>query len=198
LAWIYRRRGQIEAARADLLLAISAFSSHSALRGEAWAYYMLADLEIERDVRVALSLAQKSVYIFGQAGDRRGRGWALRLCGDISRQSGLNPEAIAAYSRAAEILQELGDRRGSARALGGMAGVYARTGQFSKAADFYEECSILFRELGDDRWELRVLRELHEIYASMGKRRRVRACIARENAIAGRVGPVSLEPALRL
>lgn len=198
LAWIYRRRGQVAAARADLLLAIAAFSSHSALRGEAWAYYMLADLEIERDAGVALSLAQKSVHIFGQAGDRRGRGWALRLCGDISRQSGLNPEALTAYSEAAKILLEVGDRRGSTRALGGMAGVYARTGRLSKAVGFYEECSVLFRELGDDRWELRVLRELHEIYVSMGKRRRIRTCIARENAIERRVGSIPLEPALRL
>jgi tetratricopeptide (TPR) repeat protein len=198
LAWIYRRRGNRAAARQSLNSALKIFESHAAHRGEAWAYYMLADLEIDEDISQALLFAKKAVRKFELIQDMRGLGWALRLLSDINRENDSYSDAMNCYIRAAEILQTAGDRRGTARALGGLAALYDRTGMLPIAARQYENCFKLFNELGDDRWELKVTRELRSIYLRMGKRRLARLCVSREQAIEKRNKTVEIEPALRL
>ena len=198
LAWIYRRRGDRDNARRNLNSALKIFESRAARRGEAWTYYMLADLEIDGDTSQALLFAKKAAKTFELIQDMRGLGLALRLLGDINRENGSYSEATDDYIYASKILQTAGDRRGTARTLGGLAALYERTGMLSIAAHHYENCFKLFGELGDNRWELKVTKELRSIYLRMGKRRLARLCLTREQAIAKRSGTVEIEPALRL
>lgn len=151
LAFLYERQGKnlqsVEAAdRAIELCRRSGPAGRNeqlrALYLKGWAYYRLADAE------QVLSLAEKSVELARQLGDRAAMARAFKLYGVAHLQLSHYDEADQYFQKGLTLAQESGDLR-TAAAMWSNRGETARArSDFASAAALYEKALAISREIG--------------------------------------------------
>jgi len=138
--------GRLAAARAtlakvmDVLPYVSDPDQHStSLVYLAITHYYAGDYE------QAAALAQESLRVSEQTGNREGIAFALNFMGSCAKAKGDYAQAETAFARAVEVYQAMEDGIGAAMALNNLGNLAQATGDYAAAQRYYQECSALFK-----------------------------------------------------
>ncbi len=104
---------------------------------------------VQSDFRSARPLAEESLEICVELGDKRGVAVALNALAVITRDHGDMASASQLFEQCLGIWKDLGDPAAIARALSNLANVMKGQGQYERAFLLYDECLGLFRQVGD-------------------------------------------------
>jgi len=105
----------------------------------------------QSDYAATVELAEESLDICREIGDRQGIASALIKLGNAATESGDYEAASAHLEEALAIWRELDDKHGIARALISLGWISLRTGEYPEANARLGEALSLSRELGDTR-----------------------------------------------
>ncbi|WP_336207845.1 AfsR/SARP family transcriptional regulator [Nonomuraea sp. LPB2021202275-12-8] len=136
LADLHRAEGRAEAAAAALRAA------QPLVEGLELARITLRLGMVEPRPAEAERVLRRSLQVFEQAADQRGRADALRALGALRRDQELLERSLAAYS-------DLGDPRGQSESLLDLARLHLDAGRPAEARDFAERRIAVNRRLGD-------------------------------------------------
>jgi tetratricopeptide (TPR) repeat protein len=105
----------------------------------------------QSDYQATVSLAEESLAICREVGDRQGAASALIKLGNAALEGGDYSTASAYLEEALTIWRELGDKHGTARALISWGWAALRSGDYPLANARLDEALAFSRELGDIR-----------------------------------------------
>jgi class 3 adenylate cyclase/tetratricopeptide (TPR) repeat protein len=116
-----------------------------------------------------IELYQKCLDISEQAGDKRGRGVAIRNLGLVYYEKGESDKAIEFFKKGLNIFREIGTRRLIGVANSDMGSVFAVNGEYDKAIEYYGKALKIFVETGNKHRLGEVNGGLGGIYQNRGK-----------------------------
>jgi predicted ATPase/DNA-binding CsgD family transcriptional regulator len=129
----------------------------------AWALAMLANLQPDFERRRAL--AEESLALCRQAGDRWGIAFALHELGQLARDQGDRAGAAVLIEEAASRFRDLDDRSSMARTLLNLGAVVQRQGAFDQAAAHFTEGLAVLAELDEPEGIARAVQRIGELAA---------------------------------
>lgn len=99
----------------------------------------------------ALSSFRNAAEIFGELGDKIGRGEQFGNIGSVYRDMEKWGASLESYGKALEAFQEVSHRGGVADQYSNIAYAYSRQGELKNAWQFFEKAKALYDELGEEK-----------------------------------------------
>lgn len=124
---------------------------------------------VEQCLSAAKSDLNLALEWFRSAGDRHGRGLALRGLGSIDRLQGRYQQAERRYEQALNDLRAGGDLVGEAHVLINLAQVYSETGNHGEAEVLLHRALAICTELGARRVVAQTRHRLGQLYLDKGE-----------------------------
>ncbi|WP_165966398.1 BTAD domain-containing putative transcriptional regulator [Actinomadura sp. 7K507] len=137
-------------------------------RGEAMLLYSLGTLETGVHIAPASGCFERSLTIFTEIGDQRGRSLALRGLALVDALSGDYDTALARYRQALTISREIEDLAGEAYTLTSMAQISADRREFVAAGRLLDEAFLIANEFGTSWLKTQVEYALAELQLRRG------------------------------
>ena len=100
------------------------------------------------DLARAATLAEESIALYRELGDKKGLSRALNILGMAAQHRGYPDRAMAIYEESLALARELRDANRAGLALNNLAEIYLVRTDYGRAAALWEECLDLFREGG--------------------------------------------------
>jgi tetratricopeptide (TPR) repeat protein len=152
-------RASLEAARKAEELARRAGESCRgellrALHLQGWAFYRLSDAP------QVLALAQQTLDLCKQSGDRARMAVSFKLFGVAYLQLGRYPEADVNFEQGLALCQQLGDQRETSAMFSNLGESARLRGEFQRAADLYQKALAIARGIGERSSEMVYLNNL--------------------------------------
>lgn len=152
LAVFWEARGHFSEGRERLSAVLAIDTARGRTAARAKLLRRAAELAYRQsDFAATKSLAESSLEIGRETGDKQGTASALVKLGDVATEVGNYAAASAHFEEALSIWRELEDQRGVARALISLGWADLRTGDYQRANVRLEEALAVHRELKDIR-----------------------------------------------
>jgi tetratricopeptide (TPR) repeat protein len=138
--------GRLDAARATLaqVVAVLPYVSDPDQHSTSLVYLAITHY-YAGDYDQAAELAEESLRVSEQTGNREGIAFALNFMGSCAKAKGDYPQAQATFERAVRAYQALEDGIGAAMAINNLGNLAQATGDYAAAQGYYQECSALFK-----------------------------------------------------
>ncbi|HSH03441.1 MAG TPA: adenylate/guanylate cyclase domain-containing protein [Anaerolineae bacterium] len=133
-----------------------------ALRTQGWCWYLLGDGER------ALTLANESLDLSLEAGDRVIQGYSLNLIGVVYQVRGQFDVAQKYLERGLAVRRSIGDRMGESGILNNIGELLRFQGNYEQAASFYRQALLITREIGVRFVEATCLMNLVAVQTAQG------------------------------
>jgi len=185
LWWFWYARGYLSEGRhwLDLLLSRDAQNQRVTPAVRAKALRACGALATEQgDYAPAVTLAEESLGLFQELGDRLSVGTLRTVLGNIAKYQTDFARARCLYTDALALFRELGDKRNISVSLNNLGNLAKEQGDYGRAMSIYEESLVLKRELGDPRGIAIVLSNIGTMAHAQGDDRR--AAAAGEESVA--------------
>jgi tetratricopeptide (TPR) repeat protein len=148
LFWLLR--GYMSEGRSFLERALAGFSARNAVRAKALnAAAILASLQ--DDYKTARTLAEESLELSRELGERQQTGYALYILGRLARIEGSYTAAVTFLEESLALFRELRQNDNIALVLSDFGLTVLYLGEYERAAALCEQSLALARELGDPR-----------------------------------------------
>jgi predicted ATPase/class 3 adenylate cyclase len=95
-------------------------------------------------------LAQQSLALYRELGDRRGIANALSLLAEVAEANGKAADALALSEEQVRLMRQIGEPGEVAYALFNVAGNFSLLGEYARGQAFFEEALLLFRKAGNE------------------------------------------------
>jgi len=152
LGYFWEMRGHFSEGRERLSAILSMEIARGPTAARARLLARAAELAYRQsDYAATVELAEESVTICREIGDRQGIASGLIKLGNAATEAGDYASASGYLEEALTIWQELGDTHGTARALISLGWISLRSGDYPLANARLEEALALSHELGDTR-----------------------------------------------
>lgn len=185
LWWFWYARGYLSEGRhwLDLLLSRDAQNQRVTPAVRAKALRACGALATEQgDYAPAVTLAEESLGLFQELGDRLSVGTLRTVLGNIAKYQTDFARARCLYTDALALFRELGDKRNISVSLNNLGNLAKEQGDYGRAMSIYEESLVLKPELGDPRGIAIVLSNIGTMAHAQGDDRR--AAAAGEESVA--------------
>ena len=167
-AWILKRFGELERARAVLAQALTQAQAGTAVRA-ALLHELAGILVIRGELGEAERLYRQVLEIVEALGDKEGKGVTLHALGRIYETRGELGEAERLYRQSLETWEVLGDVQGKGATLHELAGIYETRGELVEAERLYRQSLEIKEALGDLRGKGATLQALGHLYQMRGE-----------------------------
>lgn len=168
LAWFWHSKGHLSEGNLWLeKILASGIGTHGKERAKALRASSILATDTGDYIR-ARALAESSIKLYREIGDKQGVGMALIDLGATLHLEGKEEEAIESCEESLRLLRATGDRSGIAYALVWLGDAWFRKGDTARATISWEESLRLTQELGDHylmAWSLGGLADLARLRA---------------------------------
>jgi tetratricopeptide (TPR) repeat protein len=131
------------------------------LRG--WAHYRLGES------RVVLELAEETLKLCTESGDRNGMAASMKLFGVAHLHLGQFPEADRYFKEGLDLCRQTGDRRNEGAMWSNLGESARLRGDYKAAAELYEKALTVVRQIGNRDSETIYLNNLSGALLGMGQ-----------------------------
>ncbi len=121
------------------------------------------------DQRIAVDLLARAAELYGKAGARRDRAFAVNKAGEVYRILGQMDSALALLRQALPMASAAGDRALEAKTLSNIGVVYSTIGQPDSALALHRQALPIQRAVGDRDGEGRTLLSIGTVFGSIGQ-----------------------------
>jgi tetratricopeptide (TPR) repeat protein len=178
LAIIARTRGDLEAAKKNLMQALELDQTNGNLMGQANHLGELGEIaRRQKDYAGAEKYLRKSDALYQQLGDRVSQGISASRLGAVARDRKRYDEAEALYTGALAIANEYGDREGQAYAFRGLGDIALDRGRFDEGFVAYRESYKAALELSANETSAALLVSLADMFEGSDETEFVRAVL---------------------
>lgn len=187
LAALHLRRGDAEASRAHLTVALDLLADDDPLRARVLADVSLTELE-SGDLESAAAAARRALDVAESSGDVHAIAQARNVAGIGARRGGDLREALRHLEHAAALATRLDDPSPHIAALNNLALTTADLGDLERAEQLFERAIARCAEQGDRHRQAALLNNLADLLHTQGREEDSRARLAAAVTMFAEVG----------